>query len=434
MFHFADSESSTEGGTPPDRNDLPIVEVAEPHRVLYQLIYHCYQDPVNHTTIHDVTELAPVFEAADKYEMPRVITSLKATLEHFEKDHPLPVFALACRFGPEDLARSSALKWRARLHASYVDSPKAPHGFWKDMTVASSFVPEMNGMCAGVFYRLAEYLRTGVERPFSKPTSSCKLSDSEVPRPTVTFQMTQYPDADIRIQSYHSQATFFHVHKIILSTSSPVLMQKIDELSESSSEDLPTLSLPEHDNILQIILASCYSSMLADMPSFELADLPELGRAAQHYRLINLVNLCRQSMTAHIIADPLKAYLIAADCGWKAEAREAAVRLAQRAKEGRYSPYLELVDTSIYFPLLKFCHEYRRVIFQVTGGCKGRTPEEMWAAAEWICDEMPGDAGNLAWAFAMYLMESGHRNKTWSELRTMRDDLISKLAQIQLEI
>lgn len=423
MFDVGDEKVSTPEGTPPDEDHLPIVDFTETHRVLHQIIYHCYPVEGERVKIRNLSELAAVFEAAAKYDMQNTILTLGDSLEQFKKSHPLQVFALSCRYGLEHLAQASAQNWRTSLPSRFIESSKVPHGLWKHITIASCFVPEMDGMHAGAFYRLVQYLRTGDQVKFSKSTILNGASRGS----NLTFQMTQYPDADIEVQSYHSQTTFFQVHKVVLSTSSPALMQLIDDMP--SSEGLPTLRLHEYDHILQIILASCYPSMLTDMPSPALADLPEIVSAAKKYRLTNLIEICRQSIAAQTITDPLKAYLVAAECGWKAEARNAAVRLAQRALESQYSSYLEITDTAVYFPLLKFCHEYRQVIFKLTGGCKGRSPKEMWAEAEWCCDGMTGDASNLAWAIAMYLMESGY-NRKWSELKTLREKLLTQLEQV----
>lgn len=432
MFDVGDPETSVAEGDPPDEDDLPIVDVPEPQRVLYHIIRNCY--PVPHEKINDLDQLALVYAAAAKYEMDAVTVSLGDSLEAFQETHPLQTFALACRFGLQYLARLAALQRGTHLRFRVVESAKAPHALWKDVTCASCYVTEMKGMQAGAFYRLIEYVRTKKETIFYQDPQASKRESSQSPAPVVTFQMTQFSDANIRVQSHHShsQSTFFDLHTIVLSTSSPTLKEEIEKISVSSesSEILPILQLPEYDNILRIILASCYPCMLASMPMPTLAELPEVVVAAKKYKLFNLIDICRKSITTYTSEDPLRVYLVAAECGWKDEARTAAVRLAQLARECEYSPYLEVADTSVYFPLLKFCHEYRQVIFKLTGGVKGRVPADMWKAAEWCCEGMTGDASNFAWAVAMSLMDNGY-NRGWPEIQKLHGDLLTQLAQVE---
>ena len=67
MFDVGDPETSVAEGDPPDEDDLPIVDVPEPQRVLYHIIRNCY--PVPHEKINDLDQLALVYAAAAKYEM-----------------------------------------------------------------------------------------------------------------------------------------------------------------------------------------------------------------------------------------------------------------------------------------------------------------------------------------------------------------------------
>ncbi|KAK7677504.1 hypothetical protein QCA50_019510 [Cerrena zonata] len=75
--------------------------------------------------------------------------------------------------------------------------------------------------------------------------------------------------------------------------------------------------------------------------------------------------MCRKRLAELILTDPFRAYHVAMKCGWKDEARNAAVQLARLWIEEEYHPSMENLDAGLYYPLLKFCHEYRKILFSV---------------------------------------------------------------------
>jgi len=90
---------------PPSKNpNLPVVEVAETAGVIDPLLRFVY--PVEAPSINNLTELASLITAADKYEMELVMQSLRKLMVGplFLKRSPLEVFALAAKLGFEEEA------------------------------------------------------------------------------------------------------------------------------------------------------------------------------------------------------------------------------------------------------------------------------------------------------------------------------------------
>ncbi|KDQ61499.1 hypothetical protein JAAARDRAFT_54860 [Jaapia argillacea MUCL 33604] len=126
MFHVVDPLSDDE-----DEVDLP-----EDGKTLDRLFRLCY--PVDEPTFGSLDSAWNVRKAAKKYIMDAAENRMKEILKQFLPEHPLRMFALACRDGFEDEAKLAA---RHTLRHPLL----------------SSYVPELEDISGGALYRLLEY-------------------------------------------------------------------------------------------------------------------------------------------------------------------------------------------------------------------------------------------------------------------------------------
>ncbi|KAF8983736.1 hypothetical protein BDQ17DRAFT_1437266 [Cyathus striatus] len=112
--------------------------------------------------ISDLTLLVDVLEAAMKYEMTLVITTLYHQLPAFVQDQPLKLFALACCLHLEDITLFAAQRWRhIAPRASNESVGKNKYVGWKQTIAGGSYIQEMDGISAGAYYRLIRFVNIG---------------------------------------------------------------------------------------------------------------------------------------------------------------------------------------------------------------------------------------------------------------------------------
>ncbi|KAF8988089.1 hypothetical protein BDQ17DRAFT_1314773 [Cyathus striatus] len=133
---------------PSDDVSVPTIDVPEDSKVLDTLLRYCY--PVMDLIISDLTLLVDVLEAAMKYEMTLVITTLYHQLPAFVQDQPLKLFALACCLHLEDITLFAAQRWR---HIA----PRASN----ESVGKNNYIQEMDGISAGAYYRLIRFVNIG---------------------------------------------------------------------------------------------------------------------------------------------------------------------------------------------------------------------------------------------------------------------------------
>lgn len=121
------------------KSGLPIIPLAEPADVLEVLLRFCL--PRSTPAFTDYAMTARVLEGAQKYEIARAASAACAELERMAEDNPVNIYALACHYNLESLARKAALAC-LRLPLT---------------TLMVSSVEEMESITAVEFRRLLEY-------------------------------------------------------------------------------------------------------------------------------------------------------------------------------------------------------------------------------------------------------------------------------------
>ncbi|PSR78568.1 hypothetical protein PHLCEN_2v7315 [Hermanssonia centrifuga] len=130
----------------------PVIEVSEDSRTLEYLLRFCYpgRDPV----IIDLGQLDLVLEAALKYEVGFVSELLRSqTLQTFISKNSLQVFTIAVRHSLEDTAKMAAVRCATN---SFDENPLD----FTNTIAGGNYVPEMERIPAGAYYRLLSYLRS----------------------------------------------------------------------------------------------------------------------------------------------------------------------------------------------------------------------------------------------------------------------------------
>jgi len=122
-----------------DPSDLKAVDVTEDSRTMETLLRVCY--PVAEPSIRVVEDARSVLDAALKYDIDQAIASAKKWLFALITNDPLRIYAIACRHGFEDMARTAALK------------------AIKQQAIADVYIPEFEEISAGCYHRLLQYQR-----------------------------------------------------------------------------------------------------------------------------------------------------------------------------------------------------------------------------------------------------------------------------------
>ncbi|RDX54217.1 hypothetical protein OH76DRAFT_1398543 [Lentinus brumalis] len=218
----------------------PVVAVQEDSVTLDRLLRLCYPtvDPI----LPELQDVRTVLAAALKYEMEESVALMKEALLGFVDTQPLAVWATACELRLEAEAKIAA---RVLVGADIpIDAP-----------------PELQNVTAGAYYRLVKFHRAG--GVVGEGFKFCEPDPEDVPEPKSalsrikSFTYQPRPFADIVCRSADGQD--YQTHKIILSTASPLLRDRIHALAaHSSSSELPVLLLDIPGNPLGMLLEICY--------------------------------------------------------------------------------------------------------------------------------------------------------------------------------
>ncbi|RPD80744.1 hypothetical protein L226DRAFT_453639, partial [Lentinus tigrinus ALCF2SS1-7] len=117
------------------KDGLPVIRLSEDSATLDKLLRLCY--PTDDPQIDSLDSLRPVLQAALKYMMQESTSLLRRRLIKLGEAQPLRAFAIACSLELDQDAEALA--------------PLAH-------SVHGTFVEELRGLSAGVYYRIVHYL------------------------------------------------------------------------------------------------------------------------------------------------------------------------------------------------------------------------------------------------------------------------------------
>lgn len=402
-----------------------IVDVSENAQTLYPAFSWCY--PVLHAEKITPLRILTILKVANKYDMPSVIRLMHLPCRQLLQSYSRrAVFGIACTYNIPDVAQEAA------------DKVKQNYGrkdLWDDewsSTLGYRIYDElMSEMRAASYLRLIRFIRDD-EKPvdFSQPPHPSPVK----PQPPNYCYPINYADADIVVRSRYGDALDFNVHQAILSFSSPVLKDKISSLRELRNvlhEDLPILELPESGAILSILLLLCYPSDNLDEVHLHIDDISNLMDAGARYAIKSVGLFCRKHLLGLESEDPFHAYSIAMKFGWTEEARHAAVSIARLSIEDQYHPTMETMNTKLYLPLLKFCHEYRKRLRLISE----KTTPPVSTISKW-----PKGLTACDWMWKMKLNECDMRDVAWAVSTNIQSrgsfiyDQFDRLQQIHAKV
>ncbi|TFK92870.1 hypothetical protein K466DRAFT_658987 [Polyporus arcularius HHB13444] len=344
------------------KDGLPIIRLSEDSTTLDRLLRLCY--PTDDPQIDSLDDLRPVLQAALKYMMQESTSLLRRRLVKLGQAQPLRAFAMACTL---------------ELDQEAEDLAPLAH------SVHGTFVKELRGLSAGVYYRIIHYLpRTG-----SKATSGRKprvsaatislpaegsnhvafLSDTSSPTSQhIPPELLGSPISDVIVRT--SDRIDLHLHSAILSLTSPILADLIvGDNSEDSRRSLEPITLPEDSHTLTTLLRHIYP-LPRPVPARSLNELKDLLSAAHKYRIVPATQSLRSQLCSFLpgpvdpdakcergIKDALRVFAVAQQYGFFEERMAAArtlLRLSSQEVRDRYVEELEDISAEAYFRLLEY--------------------------------------------------------------------------------
>ncbi|KZT07216.1 uncharacterized protein LAESUDRAFT_749542 [Laetiporus sulphureus 93-53] len=339
---------------------VPIIPVTEDSATLDCLLRLCY--PIPDPVIGDAAQMGAALEAAMKYQMEQATNLLKQQFGQITAASPVRAYAVACLFNLEHEARLAA---RATVSIQCIQ-----------------YDAEMDKIPAGAFHRLLEYRRIGGptdDRDFCRPIRANPaippsidelrsfegwqshpdrgVSGETAPSPRALLSPSQsvnLPPADMIVLS--SDAVQFHVHRTLLTYSSPVFADLIGETTatlqlDATSQDIPTVALEERSDNLSRLLLCCYFSGDPELGDFQVAI--DILKSATKYKLARAMQAAKRRVMDHLDMDPVRVYFAASQYGWEEEAQVAA-RHAIYEREDSYCPEMEEVSAAKYHRLLVY--------------------------------------------------------------------------------
>ncbi|KAI0945903.1 hypothetical protein AcV7_010018 [Taiwanofungus camphoratus] len=327
---------------PHPTSGLPLVRVTENSGTLDCLLRLCY--PVADPAFLSAMQIKPVLEAAIKYQMEEAIVLMKNSISARCVREPLVVYAVACQLNLEGVAEMAA--------ESFCATKLLP---------IDAYVPEMDDITAGAYYRLLQYRKGRSLVSSSTIFTFCKPDQKMVSSETNMQEGFSNPfprrsDSDIIARS--SNGVDFYLNRHILSYASSEVVQLFPADRQSTAIDerteilpLPIFSLAEDSRTLVHLFQLCYP--IADPEIEELDILVALLDAGTKYKVPRAVELAKGRLMERLKAQPLRLYLIAMRHNWVKEAPNL-VRRAVSVRCDTYVPEMESVSASAYRRLLLY--------------------------------------------------------------------------------
>lgn len=352
-----------------DAAQLPVVNISESSETWDTLLRLCY--PIPDPPLPTLAIIDSILAAASKYEMDHPLQVLSKTLRRLRKTQPLQVYAVACRWRLEGVASEAARVVRETLRSSR--STPGPHTRWNQSLAGECFVSEMADIPAGAYFRLLSFLRSGNVPIFCHPPpTNDPISTSQTLRPLdLPWLLNADCDANIILTSLGNWE--FPVHSAIISNASPVLKDIVNTHTPPSGSitgGFPTVDLPENCLVTSILVSLCYPMRCIELEDVDFGIARVVIDTTMKYDIVGGAMFCRRMLQKHTYTSPFPVFCTAIRYRWDAEARLAAIELARRSTVDVYTPELEEINTLYYHALLKFQHEYKEAVCNLTDPSK----------------------------------------------------------------
>ncbi|TCD64214.1 hypothetical protein EIP91_004349 [Steccherinum ochraceum] len=376
------SQSSPE--TIDGRPVVPMTESSTTVDALLRLVY-----PVERPTRATLLEYTELLRVGRKYLFTDVVLRpLTQAFHALSESSPLQAFGIACRFDMEEEAMQAA-KHAVKLKE---DRGKAA------AKVEGEYAAEMEGVSAGMYFRLQWFLRNDgdvpdafrfitrsvddgtTELPAKKASSSSEeklvseagsspatVEEAEDGVPVVSDGLFDRIPADVEIHSISDPSARINAHKSVLAMASPLLADKLSTLPDAK-DGLPVLTLHEDAKTLRVLLQFCYG-ILTSLEHPTTTDLDatlffQVVTAAQKYGMTRVEDAAKLVLRPYLSTDPLAAYFVAVSVSssssssssdWQTEIRTAARHAVDVPDVDRlYVDQMEVSPAKSYYNLLQY--------------------------------------------------------------------------------
>ncbi|KAI0675765.1 hypothetical protein C8Q78DRAFT_348081 [Trametes maxima] len=361
------------------RHGLSVIEFSEDSATLDALLRVCY--PIIKAKAPPTLEtIETVLRAAMKYEIELAIEGFTDDLLSLAYEHPVPVWAIACRLELEDVARHAAQFLSDAFH------PGEEASSFDDIFRTSP--DTFTGVTAAQYFRLLQFMQDPDPSDLYTLLSPSAVDANSVPtsrhyEPFPLVHPEDMPATDITCLS--SDGAVVRAHQAVLSAASSVLRSRIAATSKpstplaipkdpplpsvqrASSEERPLspiLLCKEPIQVLTSVVRCCYPNYIIPRPS-DLRELVTLISAADRYGIaIALPALLDHWSSTVNEQDALEAYFVAIQVGNVACAKVAATHLLKTVIEGRYVTDMESSPAIAYHNLLAYHRACRRIAQQ----------------------------------------------------------------------
>lgn len=429
MFTLGQSHASANHSESGTTKPQAVVSITEDSVVIDRLLRFCY--PVADPVV-PLEGVCGVMEAARKYDIGFIEQALEKMLHEAKASHPLQVYAIAARFGSEDLAAGAAKCFKKT--SKFLTKNFYLAESFDETLHAVAYIPEMDHIPAGSYFRLLKFLYQG------------SLSEPEVATPFLTnsiLQMSKEQATHPLALPYHSKQADIvirsrdgvdsYVNSTVLSLAAPGLASAISESQthpkDRSSNGLCIVPLPEHHDALYLLL--CHSHFQLLPSDLTLDQIVSLLQVATKYGANSALEEGKRLLRSHIPREPLLSYFWAAQLGLEEEARVAAIQCACTGWEDEYSK-LEDFDAILYYAFCRFQHAYCHAVCRATSS-------KRWAWSYWKDNRTPFKGGDPFGTYGrevifalMVDVEENSRDWMWfwSNFRTLASKVESACSKV----
>ncbi|CAL1697801.1 unnamed protein product [Somion occarium] len=364
--------------SPPTSDDsaestLPIIDIVEDHVTVRRLMMYGY--PGRMPAFESLEMSERLIRFADKYDAADIMDTLVEQLPK-TREYSLGVYGLAVRCGFEQVASEAALRFKTGYQwVKAADVDDAENYVWEYTAADRSFTPNIS---AGAYHRLVRFILGAPVAAFIHPPSHTRSDAEQDQNGTVP---PPYVNADLIVRS--TEGGDFPVHSAILSLSSPILEKKVKDalaaaLNLTQRDTLPVMEIGQPTSILTLLLAFVHPSGCAVLPDDQLSKASALLQAAFTLQISKIIDMSSQILKRLAEKTPLQAYLVSVILGKEKDVRYCATRCAQENTRyypstlGATPPEMEDVLADYYYPLLKYCFEYRAAVRKVS---RSKLPE-----------------------------------------------------------
>ncbi|KIP09417.1 hypothetical protein PHLGIDRAFT_126305 [Phlebiopsis gigantea 11061_1 CR5-6] len=346
---------------------IPFPEDSIILQILLQLCFDLVQPAAK-----DIPTICRVLDAARKYQLRDAREAAKNWIWSHVNSSPLEVYAFACRYDLEEEAAAAAEVWKDRYTQKY---RRADSCFTMSIEGAS-YIPEMDEISSGAFFRLLQYVRAPADsvdwRPFSfvRPQFSSAYRNAQkrldpsphaVPAPAAPLPAATVQSPDFVLKS--TDGLECRVHRLILALAGG--QRLLDAAAEESADGLPLCRVGAIGWVLALVVELCYP-LGAPGVFQDLFAAQEILRFASKYEMAPILEIGKAQLSQILHSAPLRVYFIAAENGWIQQAEQSARILSTQLIEDQYVPEMENVSARAYYRLLRYYHECRTVINRIT--------------------------------------------------------------------